>query len=67
MGQTKEIKCRECGNIWTHYEGVGFMMKPIKGSKKSNTTGDADKVIKCPQCGSQNYEDVKNGIIEMWD
>ena len=43
------------------------MMKPIKGSKKSNTTGDADKVLKCPQCGSQNYEDVKNGLIGMWD
>ncbi len=67
MGQTKQIKCKECRNIWTHYAGVGFTMKPVKGSKMNNTTGDADIVLKCPQCESQNFEDVKNGIIEMFD
>lgn len=67
MGQTKELKCEDCGNIWTHFSGVGFTMKPIKGSKKDNITGDADKVIKCPQCESQNYGDVEGGVEDMWD
>lgn len=67
MGQAKELKCKDCGNRWMHYMGVGFMMEPVKGSKKNNITGEADKVLKCPQCGSQKLEDVEDGLIIMWD
>ena len=67
MGEFKQLECRECGNIWVHYIGVGFMMKPVKGSKKNNMTGDADKVLKCPQCGSQKFNEVENGLKGMWD
>ena len=42
------------------------MDKPVKGSKNSNTTGDDDKIIWCPQCKSLNFEYVENGIIGLW-
>lgn len=66
MGQTKNYKCAQCGNVWIHYCGVGFLNKKIKGSKKDNTTGDADKVVKCPKCGSSYYEETDGPII-MFD
>ena len=49
MGQTKNLKCKGCGNEWTHYSGVGMMGKEIKGSRKTNTTGDADKDCQMPE------------------
>jgi Zn finger protein HypA/HybF involved in hydrogenase expression len=66
MGQTKNFKCKKCGNVWTHYSGVGFENKKFKGCKKDNTTGDADRLIKCPQCGSTDFEDV-GGDMMMFD
>lgn len=66
MGQTKNLKCKECGNEWTHYSGVGMLGKAIKGSKRDNTTGDADKVVKCPKCGCVDYEDA-GGIVMNFD
>ena len=67
MGQGKELKCKECGNVWTHYMGVGCEMIPICGSKEKNITGDVDGIIKCPVCDSISYEDASDGIIFMWD
>ena len=49
MGQTKNLKCKECGNEWTHYSGVGMLGKAIKGSKRDNTTVD----VEC--CSIQTY------------
>ena len=66
MGQTKNYKCKQCGNEWTHYAGVGFQNKKIKGSKADNTAGDADKVVKCPKCDSIDFENV-GGIVMMFD
>jgi DNA-directed RNA polymerase subunit RPC12/RpoP len=66
MGQTKNYKCKQCGNEWTHYAGVGLQNKKIKGSKADNTTGDADKVVKCPKCDSIDFENV-GGIVMMFD
>lgn len=67
MGQTKNLKCKKCGNEWIHYSGVGFTNKKIKGSKQDNTTGDADKEVKCPQCGSTDFEEIDKGVIMMFD
>ena len=67
MGEIKELKCKDCGNVWTHYMGVGFKMKPVRGSKKDNITGDADKVIKCPKCDSRNFNEEEDRLIGMWD
>lgn len=67
MGHALEYKCKDCGNIWTHYAGVGFEMKPISGSKEDNITGDADKTIKCPLCDSTNFEEASDGITILWD
>lgn len=66
MGQTKNLKCKKCGNKWTHFSGVGFLNKEVKGSKKNNTTGDADDVVKCPKCGSTDFEEI-GGDMLMFD
>lgn len=66
MGQGKQLKCKQCGNEWTHYYGVGFDNVKIEGSKENNTTGDADEIIACPKCGSQEFEEPSE-IILMWD
>ena len=67
MGQAKEFKCKECGNVWTRYMSVGFDMEPISSSKEDNITGEADEIIKCPACDSINYEDASEGTTIMWD
>ena len=30
-------------------------------------TGDSDKVLKCPQCDSQKFNEVEDGLKGMWD
>lgn len=67
MGVAKELKCRKCGNVWTHYMGVGFNMEPVSGSKERNFTGEADETIKCPVCNSTDFEDAPVGEIFLWD
>lgn len=66
MGYGKQLKCKNCGNEWTHFEGVGFKGEPIKGSKSNNITGDADGSIKCPACGSTNF-DKEEDVVLLWD
>ncbi len=45
MGQAKEFKCKECGNVWTHYMGVGFDMEPISSSKCLNPLNTWTKFV----------------------
>ena len=68
MGIGKQLKCKQCGNKWTHYCGVGFESVKIKGSKKNNTTGDADNIIACPKCESQEFEETSEIFFKiLWD
>lgn len=73
MGCVRKLKCSRCGNVWTHIEGVGFKGKPQKGSQRNNTTGDADGIIRCPKCGSEDFEQFGDdsiygkGVILLWD
>ncbi len=67
MGQVKLLKCKQCGNVWEHWEGVGFASEPIKGEAGENRTGDADEKICCPQCGSEDYEWEDQTVVALWD
>lgn len=34
MGQAKEFKCKECGNVWTHY--MGFVLMKLRELLKNS-------------------------------
>ena len=55
MGTGKVIKCKECGYELSILEGVGLENKPAQEQEN----------IKCPQCGSEEFEDTETVIL--WD
>ena len=67
MGEYRYHKCRNCGNFWKHFMGVGFLLEPIKGSREWNTTGDADEIIRCPKCDSTDFCFDPDAVDGLWD
>ena len=55
MGTGKVIKCKNCGYELNLLEGIGF----------DNTPKETEKKQKCPQCGSEDFEDTEVKIL--WD
>lgn len=55
MGTGKVVRCKECGCELSVLEGVGFDNEPIQ----------AEESLKCPQCGSVEFEDTNTQIL--WD
>ena len=55
MGTGKVVRCKDCGCELSVLEGVGFDNEPIQ----------AEENLKCPQCGSVEFEDTNTKIL--WD
>ena len=55
MGTGKVIKCKECGYELNILEGVGLENNPVQPQGN----------IKCPQCGSEEFEDTD--VVILWD
>lgn len=55
MGTAKVVKCKECGYELSILEGVGFENKSAQDLEN----------IKCPQCGSEEFEDTD--VVILWD
>lgn len=55
MGTGKVIKCKKCGYRLDIWEGVGF----------DNIPAPKQEHIKCPKCGSEEFEDTEE--MFFWD
>ena len=55
MGTGKVIKCKNCDYELDLLEGIGF----------DNTPKETEEKQKCPQCGSEDFEDTEIKIL--WD
>jgi predicted nucleic-acid-binding Zn-ribbon protein len=55
MGRGKQVRCKVCGCTQDILTGVGFLNKPVKQKKP----------LKCPSCGSTEFEETD--IVIFWD